>query len=85
MKNSQYEVPRTLSTTTRRLLESFSTVCGNFPEEEEEEEEEGKGRRRYEVTVEMNGLLEVRREKWDEDNRAKEIDDTTTAHFTRSA
>ena len=79
MKNSQYEVSRTLSTTTRRLLESFSTVCGNFPEEEEEE---GKERRRYEVTVEMDEFLKVRREKCDEDKRAKEMDDKTTAHFT---
>ena len=33
MRNSQYGVPQIFPITTRRLLESSSTVCGNFPEE----------------------------------------------------
>lgn len=45
MKNLQYGVLRISSTTMRRLLESFSTVCENFPEQEGDE------RRRNEVTV----------------------------------
>lgn len=61
MKNLQYGVPRIFFAITRRLLESFSTVCGNF------REEPGQGRRRNEVTVETDERLRERRGKWNED------------------
>ena len=59
MKSLQYGVPRIFSTTMRRLPESLSTVCENFPEE-------GEGRRRNEVAIGKDDSLREWRGKWDE-------------------
>lgn len=77
MKNLRYGVPRIFSTTTRRLLESSSTACGNFLEEE------GEGRRRDEATVGTDERLGEWRGKWDGDSDASEMDDTATEHITQ--
>ena len=56
----------------RRLLESFSNVCGHLFEEEE-----GEGRRIVEVPVGIGGRLRVGRGKCE----GRETDDTKTEYF----
>ena len=81
MRNSQYGVPQISLITTRRLLESSFTVCGNFPEEA------GQRHRKNEVRIGTDGALREWGKRWDDDRVEKEDitqlarDDTTPTSF----